>query len=284
MRFRILLSVAMLVAGSGVMTTGLVGGPTIASADPTYAPICGSDEATTATALSGNYYNLTVHGNAYVDNDATLTVTGNLDVAPGACLDAFSMGTVHVRGNVRVGKGATLALGCAPGSNGPPPMEPCETSDGVPASADDTVGSNIIANQPLTMYLTAVTVGGNVISTGGGFSTPGLNFPIKNMNITGSLVVRDWQGGQGAWFGVLRSQVGGNMILTGDSGFRPGDGGIPNDSTEVVGNTVGGNLICWGNTPAALYGDAYGTPGNGPNTVGGTAIGECADLTIPLPS
>jgi len=165
--------------------------------------------------------------------------------------------------------------------DGPPPTEPCETN-GQPSAADDTVGSNIIGDAPLTMYLTAVTVGGNVLSVGGGFSQPGLNVPIKDMNITGTLMVVGWQGGQGAWFGALRNHVGGNMIIAGNTGFRPGDGGIPNDSTEILGNTVGGNLTCWANTPAALYGDAYGEPGNGPNSVGGTAIGECASLTTPL--
>lgn len=57
---------------------------------------------------------LTVAGIAYVENDATLDVSGNLTLAPGACLDAFSKGTVNVGHNVSVGPGATLALGeCA---------------------------------------------------------------------------------------------------------------------------------------------------------------------------
>ena len=39
---------------------------------------------------------------------------------------------------------------------------------------------------------------------------------------------------------------------------------------------------CQNNTPPALYGDAYGeVPGNGPNSVGHKAIGECANLTVP---
>jgi hypothetical protein len=164
-----------------------------AGADPTYAPLCGSSEATTGIALSGDYGNLTVSGIAFVASGATLNVSGNLTVAPGACLDAFSLGTVHVGGNVTVRSGATLALGCAPGSNGPPGTQPCGYS-----VADDTVDGNIIANQPLTMYLTAVTVGGNVVSNGGGLSTPGLSFPVKNMIIGGNLVLQGWQGGPGA--------------------------------------------------------------------------------------
>ncbi len=279
MKFRILLSAAMVMAASGAMATGLVGSPGIASADPTYAPICGSNEATVGTALSGNYHNLTVSGIAYVDTGATLNVSGNLLLAPGACFDAFSLGSVHVSHNVLVGPRATLALGCAPGSNGPPPIPPCGFQ-----VADDTVGGNIIADQPLTMYLTAVNVGGNVVSNGGGFSTPGLSFPVKNMNIAGNLVLEGWQGGPGAWIGALRNQVGGNVIIADNAGYRPGDNGS-NDSTEVLGNTIGHNLICFGNTPPAQYGDAYDPSiGNGPNTVGQKAMGECAGLTTPLPT
>jgi hypothetical protein len=276
MKTRHLLRAAAIAASAGALAVGLVATTGTASADPTAAPICGSTEATDGTALSGSYHNLTISGIAYVPDLATLTVSGNLTLAPGSCLDAFSLGTVHVGHNVKVGPGATLALGCAPGSNGPPGIAPCFYT-----VTDDTVGGNITANQPETMYLTAVTVGGNVVSNGGGFSTPGLSFPVKNMNIRGNLILQGWQGGPGAWIGALRNEVGGNVVISKNVGYRPGENN-PNDSTEVVGNTVGGNLICHNNTPAALYGDAYDpTIGNGPNIVGHKAIGECANLTTP---
>lgn len=275
MTARTLLGVAVLVGCAGAIA-GLVGNVGVAKADPVAAPICGSNEATVGTVLTGSYRNLTVNGVAYVPNGATLTVSGNLTLAAGACLDAFSTGTVQVGHNVAVGVGATLALGCAPGSNGPPPLAPCFFT-----TTHDIVGGNITADQPLTMYLTAVTVGGNVVSSGGGFSTPGLSFPVKDMSIQGNLVLQGWHGGPGAWIGALRNDVGGNVVVVGNVGYRPGDSGA-NDSTEIVGNTVGGNLICQANTPAANYGDAFGeAPGNGPNTVGHHALGECAGLTTP---
>jgi hypothetical protein len=275
MRVRTLLRAAVVTACAGAISV-LAGTTSTANADPTAAPICGAAEATAGTALSGNYHNLTISGIAYVDNGKILTVSGNLTLAPGACLDAFSTGTVQVGRNVNVGAGATLALGCAPGSNGPPPIAPCFFT-----TTDDTVGGNITADQPKTMYLTAVTVGGNVVSNGGGFSTPGLSFPVKDMHIGGNLILQGWHGGPGAWIGALRNHVGGNMVISNNVGFRPGDSGA-NDSTEVVGNTVGRNLICQNNTPPANYGDAFGeAPGNGPNIVGHMAIGECAVLTTP---
>lgn len=263
-------SAVLAVATVGFM--GLVAEAGPATADPGTAPICTS----AGQALAGNYHNLTVRGNAYVADGATLTVRGDLRLSQGSCLDAFSLGTVHVGNNVLVGYGATLALGCAPGSNGPPPAAPC----GYTTTAD-TVGGSIIAFGPQTMYLTAVNVRHDVISIGGGPgtkpSTIGVSFPVKDMTIGGNLTMIGWHGG---WIGALRNQVRGNVIFAGNSGNRPGDNGT-NDSSEILGNTVGRNLICLANTPAAQYGDAYGAPGNGPNVVYGHAIGECADLTSP---
>ena len=129
------------------------------------------------TAVSGSFHNLTITGNDYVASAESLSVRGNLTIAPGACLDAFSLATVNVGGNILVGNGATLALGCSPGALGPPfGQPPCNGM-----TTTDTVGGNIIANQPLTMYLTADTIGGNVISNGGGpgLGLPFVNFPIK---------------------------------------------------------------------------------------------------------
>jgi hypothetical protein len=272
---------AAVIAGSAVAIAACLALTTSsASADPQAAPICGSTEGTSGTALSGWHRNLHVEGVAYVPNDATLTVRGNLTLRPGSCLDAFSTGTVRVGHNVIVGPHATLALGCAPGSNGPPPIAPCYYT-----TTKDVVGGSIDAFLPQTMYLTAVDVHRNVVSIGGGFSTPGLSFPVKDMNIRGDLVLLGWHGGPGAWIGALRNHVGRNMVVSGNVGYRPGPDNVPpNDSTEIDGNTVGRNLICLHNTPAAQYGDAYGEPGNGPNTVGHRAVGECADLTVPPPS
>lgn len=244
----------------------VVAGSGPAVADPTSAPLCKAS----GTSLSGRHHDLVVRGNAYVADGATLKVSGNLTVAPGGCLDAFSLGTVVVGHNVLVGHGATLALGCAPGSNGPPPILPCGFT-----TTKDKVGGSILAVGPKTMYLTAVTVGHDVISVGGGPgtkpSTIGVSFPVKGMDIHGDLIMQGWHGG---WIGALRNQVGGNLIFVGNTGNRPDDSGAP-DSSEIDGNTVGHNLICLGNTPSARFGDA---PPPTSNTVGGHKIGECANL------
>jgi hypothetical protein len=217
----------------------------------------------------GKLRQLTITGNAFVADGASLTVAGNLTLAPGACLDAFSLGTVTVGRNVSVRNGATLALGCSPGALGPPiPQPPCGF-----VTTNDTVGGNIIADQPLTMYLTAVSIRGNVVSTGGGPGPtfdPYINFPIKENTIGGNLIVQGWQG---AWFGALRNAVSGNVIVNHNVGVAIGDLGTL-DSTEVVANTIGGNLICQDNSPMAQIGDAQPVL----NTVAGHKIGQCAGL------
>lgn len=268
MRWKNFVRAGAMVAGLGAVYAGALGqvGVGVASADPVGAPIC----STAGRAIAGYHHgNLVVRGNAYVASGATLRVRGNLVLARGACLDAFSLGTVHVRRSVLVRDGATLALGCAPGANGPPPMAPCNFT-----TTDDTVGGNILAWHPATMFLTAVTVGRNVVSVGGGPGTQdvGKSFAVKGMKVRGSLVLYGWKGG---WIGALRNNVGRDLVFSHNAGSRPGDSGA-NDSSEVDGNTVGRNLVCYRNVPAAQFGDA---PPPHANTVGGRAFGECRSLT-----
>lgn len=234
-----------------------------AVADPTAGPaICSGP----TTAIAGKYGNLKIKGNRYVASGTTLRVRGNLTIARGACLDAFTLGTVKVTGDVRVRRGAILALGCTPQSIGPGP--PCNDE-----TTNDSVGGSIFAYRALTMYLDGDTIWGNVISIGGGpgpVLSPYVNFPIKDNVIHGNVFVTGWEG---AWFGFLRNVADRNVVLTNNVGVTIGDLGTP-DSTEVVSNTISGNLVCLGNKPPAQVGDSGGSP----NTVGGRKIGQCAGL------
>jgi hypothetical protein len=234
-----------------------------ATADPTAGPPICPGPASGVVPVTGSYGNLTITGNRYVASGTTLTVRRNLTIAPGACLDAFTLGTVAVGGNVHVDRGAILGLGCTPGSLGPPlDQPPCNGQ-----TTNDTVGGNIVASQPLTMYLDGDTIHGNVISNGGG---PGLipnpfvfvTFPIKDNTIGGNLIFQGWQGG---WAGAIRDTVGGNLIFSRNMSV------LDPDANEVVTNTISGNLICQGNSPAVQVGDSGGSP----NNVGGRKIGQC---------
>lgn len=113
------------------------------------------------TALSGNYSQLVGTGYPYVAGGTPLNVSGNLILAPGSCVDAFSLGMVTVGGNIFVGRGATLGLGCTPQSLGDPTIPPCFNH-----TTNDVVGGSILADQPLTMYLDGNAIHGNVISLG----------------------------------------------------------------------------------------------------------------------
>jgi len=237
-----------------------VSAPAASAWEPGGPPICPS----LGEPIEGSYHNLTITGNNWVGAGAELNVSGNLRIARGACLDAFTLGKVDVTGNIVVGDGAILALGCTLGSIGP--GEPCESQN-----TEDFVGGSIIAFHPLTMYLDGNTIGGSVLSYGGGPGetlTPYVNFPIKENDIGGNLVVTGWKG---AWFGVLRNTVHHNMILLKNVGLTISEETGEPDSSEIVTNTILGNVICFGNNPAPQFGDSGGSP----NIVGGFDIGQC---------
>lgn len=80
-------------------------------------------------------------------------------------------------------------------------------------------------------------------------------------------------GWRGAWFGLIRNHVGGNVALLHDVGVATGTSGAP-DSTEVASNTIGGDLACYANRPSAQIGDSGGSP----NTVAGEELGQCAGM------
>ena len=220
-------------------------------------PVCSS----AGKSVSGTHANLTIWGNAVVRGGRTLTVKGDLRIAPGGCLDAFTLGTVTVGGDILVGKGAILALGCTPNAIGPTP--PCGTH-----TTNDTVGGSILANRPLTMYLDGNHIAGNVISQGGGPGLHGafINFPVKDNVIGGRLVIAGWRGG---WVGAIRNTVGMNLRFSRNESVQDPD------SNEVQTNTVGGDLICWRNSPPAHVNPA---DDGMPNTVTGSKIGQCSAL------
>jgi hypothetical protein len=236
----------VLVSAAAVLAIGVAGAT---AARP------GSATCSGGTIASGTYDGLTVTGNCTFTPGAVVTVNGNLTIADGAILNdhAGVAASVHVTGNVFVGKGAVLGLG----------------SYNPSAQQETTIDGNIIATQAASLYVSFLTVRGNLISNGGG--DPGRNLPLKDITVGGNLIVQGWSG---LWFGIIRDTVGGNVIVANNRASDPSQ--LPgSDSTEVANNPfIGGNLICVGNTPAAQLGDTE-QPGS---TVAGRKIGECAGL------
>jgi hypothetical protein len=226
----------------------------------------GSATCSGGTIAAGTYSSLKVTGVCSFGG-GTVTVRHNLVVAAGATLNdhaASPLTTVHVGGNVLVGKGGILGLGTYNPS----------------APHDSVVDGNVIADQPLSLYISFTTIHGNLISHGGGGGVTGefRNFPTKENTIDGNAVIPGWTGG---WIGFIRNHVGRNVIFSNNKSVinglvnPPVPGQVDTDSSEVMTNVIGRNRICQGNTPKAQVNP---DDGGQPNTVGGRKIGQCSNL------
>jgi hypothetical protein len=248
---------AALVVVLGFGGTMLVGAGSASAAPKPTTTVCSG-----GAIANGVYASLEISGACSIPDGGDVAVNGGLTLDPGSSLDQLSVSKVRINGNVVVGQGAVLGLGC--------------TVIGMDCAANsvDRVGGNITAVNAETMYLDGVSVGGNVTSTGGG----GLydTFAFKDNTVKGNVTITGWNGG--GWIGMIRNVVYGTVTYTNNTG---GDyGSDPNDANEVVHNTVGRDLICSGNTPPAQFGDAVdGAPFDYRwNVVKGQAVDECAAL------
>ena len=123
-------SVALMLAVSGSIAAA---GKPGAGTSPGGAP--GNPEVIPA----GTYDGFTVTGYC-VFGPGPVTIDGNLTIADGGLLNdhASGQGTVHITGNVTVGKAAVLGLG---------------DYNPAPPHASAVVDGNITAHQPETLYL-----------------------------------------------------------------------------------------------------------------------------------
>ena len=214
-----------------------------------------------------------------------ITVIGNINVAPGAVLNAQSApSTITVKGNVTAARGALLGLGCLPNPPGHTTGHPCVDANGnpTPFSSDITVKGNVTAWDANTVLLSGITVKGNVTLIGSvGTATvderaTAIPWAIKTNTIGGNLIVGDMTP---LWIGLLVNKVGSNVILF---NIHITDGLPPNNDPAptifVASNTVGRNLVCSGLAPAV----SGGFPGE-VNVVGGKALGQCANLQNETP-
>jgi Protein of unknown function (DUF3224) len=277
--------VAFIVAG--LMATAGTAGATPAHHGPGY--ICsGGDIA------AGSYSSIVVKGSCYMPS-GTVQVRGNVTIAPGALLDAGTPGdpspanpllaaTVLIGGNVSVGNGGVLILGCSPDSA-------CQQ-----AVNYDRIGGNLTGSGALGVVIHSIAIGGNVSLIGGGGGTAG---PPASGACFGAATPEPWAsdpslGGSGTpvYSDFEDSTIGGNFTIIGrqscfNGTFRNEIGGnatfIANtmgdpDAMEVTSNEIGRNLTCASNLPAVQFGDSGGSP----NTVAGRASGECG-FNVVLP-
>jgi hypothetical protein len=201
-----------------------------------------------------------------VPDGADVTVTHGISVGSGAFFDASTHSTLTVHGNVSGGPGSFVALGCT---------EAHTCDDGEAGNIGDvTIDGNVSLDHVYDAAINGVTIGGNLTSVGGGAGLAEdqfIPFSVKDDTIGGNISV---SGLRTTWFGVIRSQIGGNVTLTDIVLADP-------DGNEIVANTISRNLVCSGLSPAPQLGDAVegAPPGYGPNDVGGKAVGQCVGLT-----
>jgi hypothetical protein len=229
---------------------------------------------------AGTYISVKVTGLCTMD-DGLVTVLGDVRVGKGALLDAAATlgdpakgthvvpATVDIRGNVFVGKGAVLVLGCSPNFLGI-----C-----MKGSTFDTIGGNLTARGALADVVHNTDIRGNVSVRGGGGGltcnplAPWSQDPALAATFTPQFT--DFEDGAvggnlsvthvtTCWIGTLRELAGGNVTYAGDTTADP-------DGMEIDNNLVRGNLDCFHNSPAIQFGDSQATS----NIVGGNASGEC---------
>ena len=249
---------------------------------------------------SGVYNSMVITGVCYMPA-GTIVVRRDLKIAPGALLDATTKGdpvanpllpaTLVVRGNVWVGRGGVLVMGCSP-------------AGGCHAITTDRIGGNLTAIGALGVVVAASSIGGSVSVIGGGGGVAGgansgacFTSPIpapwsedaalsqgpngtpqytdfEDSSIGGNLTVA---GLQTCYVASFRDQVGRNVTFVGNTTSDP-------DGNELGSNLVGRNLICFNNLPATQFGDSSAAP----SVVGGRAFGQCgfnvlADNPAPAP-
>jgi hypothetical protein len=257
---------AVAVAGALVLS----GGPAMAAVSgkaPTAYTCAGGDLASGhfISIPSGNYASITVKGACNIKPNAVINVAGNINVAPGAALDAQSAtSTITVGHNITAAAGSLLGLGCQPTNTiGMFAGVPC--LDNPNGQTVITVNGNIAATNADTVLIRKVSVNGNVTLSGGGGEIP---WSIKGDTIGGNLTISDVAAD---WLGAQFNRIGGNATLTNITALDPGD---PGRTVAVVENTVGNNLICTGLAPGVSGGFIPGEV----NHVGHKAIGQCASL------
>jgi hypothetical protein len=244
---------AVLVAGA-LMTLGVV---TTTAGSASAAPSPGV--CTGGSILGGVYSSLTVNGDCTVDS-GTVVVTGSVNVKPsGQLIAAFAGSNLQVKGNVTVGLGGLLVLGCNLSSFD------CETA---PGNATGQIGGKLTSNGGKALIIHSSTIKGVVSFTNGGAGCEEEEFSAfedSNFGSTVSITKVNT-----CWLGFIRNQVAGSVTYNNNTSVDP-------SGNEIVGNRIGGDLKCMGNTPPPQAGFSN----TAPNLVAGVRTGQCQSTSLP---
>jgi hypothetical protein len=164
-----------------------------------------------------------------------------LVVPAGATCDGTNA-TVVVRGGISIGPGATFVLGFEGGGS------------------TGTISGGIVASGASSVEVHFARINGGVSIQGG----EGFFSTVEDSVIHGGATINGYRG---FWLGFIRNTVSGSVTLSNNVMDDP-------DANEFVTNTIRGNLVCFGNSPAPQVGDSEGLP----NVVSGKKVGQCAGL------
>jgi hypothetical protein len=283
-----LAAVTSLVLGTVVLGAGAAGA---AQADHHQPGTC-TGTFNAPGVLAGKYKGDVVVTGVCVVNGGAAVIKGDLILAPGSALNAtFALNDVAgtgtssltVKGDVKVGPGALLAMGCEP--NFSPCSDDPNASTGGTLTGQNKVFGDVRAFKALGVLLHASTIKGDVSLRGGGGAEscnppfPGIFADLQSPpfsdaednTIGGDLTMT---GMQSCWLGALRNSVRGNVVVAGNTMADP-------DAMEILANLVRGSIACFSNSPAVQYGDS----GSSPNQVRRHAFGECGfNVLQPNPS
>jgi hypothetical protein len=226
-----------------------------------------------------------VHGACEV-NAGRAVVGGDLSLAPGSVLlAAFALNdktgsgasSLSVRGDLLVGAGATILLGCNP-QNFACLDDPNQNRPTL--SSHDTVGGDMISRQPLGVIVHNVSIGDDLTQVGGGGGvncTPTGVFKLfhspvysayEHASVAGSVTVT---GVRSCWMGLVTLHVGDDMTVLNNHLADP-------DAIEILANHITGDLACFGNSrtwDSAETGSHLFPRVSQPNTVGDDRAGQC---------
>jgi hypothetical protein len=249
--------------------------PSVLQQGPAVTKSTGSGTCAGGSIAPGTYSSLTITGFCTVDA-GSVVVKHSLTVGHNAGLiAAFGGGpTLTVGGTLNVQPNGVLVLGCEPEAfvclNDPDQQVGTLSSKG-------TVFGNLKAHEALAVLVHNAFIGHNLVVTKGGggvncnsqdalFGSPAYA-TFEDTSIGGSATIEHWHS---CWLGFFRTTVEHNVDFSNNIVADP-------DGNEVQTNTVGGNLTCRANSPAAQAGDSGGSP----NTVLGRALGECTAISNP---
>jgi hypothetical protein len=247
--------------------------------------VCTGTPKTPGVLTGRHRFDVVVKGACEV-NAGRAFVGGDLTLRPGAVLiAAFGLNdrtgkgssSLTVAGDLRVGAGAAMVLGCDPSSF------PCldDPNQNAPTlSSHDRIFGDLTATRALGVVVHNVSVRDDVRQRGGGggvtctpsgifaqFQSP-VYSAYEDSSVGGTISV---SGVRSCWMGLIRLHVRENMVVRNNKLADP-------DAIEINANHIADDLSCRGNSmvwDSADIGPNLFPRQPQPNTVGGERHGQC---------